>query len=211
MKKTVALSLIGISLAASCLAQEIASPAAPQTPKPPIRLGISLPKVALGQTQARNDEAAALQTLIASNLASKNIEVVTLGALSSPLSAVEVAEKHCDYVLSVGLSQKKSGGGMGFLRSAAPLSSMIPAIGVATKASALVTQVAARASLQSIEALARSTKANNEVTLDYRLASIGGNELLSKAEKAKAQTDGQDVITAMVLHLADNIVHILQR
>jgi hypothetical protein len=63
------------------------------------------------------------------------------------------------------------------------------------------------ATTQAIGELASSTRAQDEVKLDYKLTAIDGRPALGpRTDKAKAKADGEDLLTPMVERAADAIV-----
>ncbi len=54
-------------------------------------------------------------------------------------------------------------------------------------------------------------KAKAEVTFDYTLNTVDGASVLRDTQKAKAKTDGEDVVTPMVQKAATSIVTLLNK
>lgn len=174
-------------------------------PKKPgvVRIGLVQPRVDMGQGAANSTEA--LRSLIAQYLTGPNLQVVPVAAMVPMQAEAEAKQSDCDYLLYATLSQKR-GGGMGFLRGAQSMTSMVPMIGMSGRTGAVVGQVAAQTAVNFAGQLASSVKAKSEVSFDYRLVSPGNTTpLVANAEKMKAQTDGQDVITPMVENAAGAI------
>ncbi len=165
-----------------------------------IRIGIVQPRMDLGP--ASTNAAETLRGLLGQYLSGPTLETVPLTAMLPIQAASEGQQKQCDYILYVGLSQKKSGG-FGLLRSAQSMAGMVPVLGMAGRAGAIVGQAAAQTALSAAGQVASGVKAKSEVSLEYQLIAPGATSpLAANSERAKAQSEGQDVITPMVEHAA---------
>ena len=59
--------------------------------------------------------------------------------------------------------------------------------------------------------IASNIKAKDEITLEYKLEAVGGGRpALSKTEKAKATSDGEDVLTTLIEKAATAIISVLR-
>src|SRR5687768_16271427 len=179
------------------------------TPKKPgvIRIGIMLPKVQL--TSGDTTQAAeTLRKSFAGYLNGPAIEVVTLSA-QLPAQAVEEArQSQCDYILSASMNVKKGGGGSMFGKAigniAGSAAGHIPGGGSATTGAA---RSAAITGVYTTAAIASSIKAKDELSLEYKLDSVETSKtVLSNTAKAKAKSDGEDILTPSVETAAQTIV-----
>lgn len=154
------------------------------TPKKPgvIRIGIITPKVQLTSGNvAQTTES--LRNSFLGQLNGPTIEVVPLSAQLPSQAIDEARQNQCDYVLSVAMNVKKGGGSM-FGRALGNIT------GVYTST-----------------AVTNSIKAKDEVSLEYKLDSVETTRtVLSNSAKAKAKSDGDDVITPLVQTAAHSIV-----
>jgi outer membrane lipoprotein SlyB len=119
----------------------------------------------------------------------------------------EARQSQCDYVLSVSLNVKKGGGSM-FGRTigniAGSAAGHIPGGGSATTGAA---RSAAITGVYTTAAITASIKAKDEVSLEYKLDSVEtAKTVLSNSAKAKAKSDGEDVLTPLVQTAAQTIV-----
>jgi hypothetical protein len=123
-------------------------------------------------------------------------------------AAEEARQKQCAHLLTLTLTRKRAGGGAGLLGkvvgqagSSAAWGMPIGSVGGAVARGATV------ATTQAISELASSTKARDEVRLDYTLTSAadGKTRLGPKTDKAKAKADGEDLLTPMVERAAEAI------
>lgn len=84
---------------------------------------------------------------------------------------------------------------------------MIPGAGMAAMAAS---QTLAIASTTAVMA-SSGVKAKAEVSFEYSLNSADGASVLRDAQKAKARTDGEDVVTPMIQKAAGSIVTLLNK
>ncbi len=167
------------------------------------RIGIVQPRMDMGTGAASAAEP--LRVLLGQYLTGPNVEIVPLSSMLPIQAEAEGKQKECDYILYASLTQKK-GGGMGFLRGAQSMASMVPVLGMAGRTGSIVGQAAATTAISAANQVASGVKAKSEVTFDCQLSKPGSSDpLVSNNQKTKAQSDGQDVITPMVEHAATAI------
>ena len=179
------------------------------TPKKPgmIRIGIMLPRVQL----TAGDTAQAAETLrksFAGYLNGPTIEVVSLSARLPAQALEEARQSQCDYILSASMNVKKGGGGSMFGRAigniAGSAAGHIPGGGSASTAAA---RSAAITGVYTTAAIASSIKAKDELSLEYKLDSVETSKtVLSNTAKAKAKSDGEDILTPIVEATSRTIV-----
>ena len=179
------------------------------TPKKPgvIRIGIMLPKVQL--TSGDTTQAAeTLRKSFAGYLNAPTIEVVTLSAQFPAQALEEARQSQCDYILSASMNVKKGGGGSMFGKAigniAGSAAGHIPGGGSATTGAA---RSAAITGVYTTAAIASTIKAKDELSLEYKLDSVETSKtVLSNTAKAKAKSDGEDILTPIVETSARSIV-----
>lgn len=179
------------------------------TPKKPgvIRIGIMLPKVQL----TSGDKTQAAETLrksFAGYLTAPAIEVVTLSAQLPAQALEEARQSQCDYILSASMNVKKGGGGSMFGKAigniAGSAAGHIPGGGSATTGAA---RSAAITGVYTTAAIAGTIKAKDELSLEYKLDSVESSKtVLSNTAKAKAKSDGEDILTPIVETSAQAII-----
>jgi len=184
------------------------------TPKKPgvLRIGIMLPRVQL----TSGDSAQAAETLrksFAGYLNGPTIEVVTLSARLPAQALDEARQSQCDYILSASMNVKKGGGGSMFGRAvgniAGSAAGHIPGGGSATTGAA---RSAAITGVYTTAAIASSIKAKDELSLEYKLDSVETSKtVLSNTAKAKAKSDGEDILTPSVETAARTIVSTVKK
>lgn len=154
-----------------------------------IRIGLILPKVQL----TAGDAAQAAETLrksFAGYLTGPTIEVIPLSARLLYDALNEARQMQCDYVLSASMSVKKGGGSM-FGRA------------IGNIAAATTGQIPGSDS----GATGNSIKAKDEVSLEYKLDRLETSKtVLSNTAKAKAKSDGEDILTPLVETSAQAII-----
>ena len=180
------------------------------TPKKPgaVRIGLILPKVQLTSGDVAQ-AAEALRKSFAGYLNGPSIEVVALSARLPAQAMEEARQNQCDYVLSASMNVKKGGGGGSMFgraigNIAGSASGHIPGGGSATTGAA---RSAAITGVYTTAAIANSIKAKDEVSLEYKLDSVETSKtVLSNNAKAKAKSDGEDIITPLVEASSQTIV-----
>jgi hypothetical protein len=171
------------------------------------RIGIALPKADFGPGSQGQSTGESLGLLESQYLKGPNIEVVMLTSLLESQVEAEAKEKECDYVFFSAMSQKKNGG-MGFLRGASTLMSVIPVAAAARGvAGAIAATASASAAASAASSMSSQVKAKNDVTFEYHMFARGNaTPVLENKATAKAKADGEDVITPLVAAAATSIV-----
>ena len=194
---------------------------APATPAT-IKIGIVTPKAQLGQGNTGQDVAAPVQQLIMSYMAGPVLELVPLQARVPAQIQAEAQAIGCTHVLYTTVEQKKAKKGFGGL-----LGAVAPAAGLLTGMSAggdmasammvgTASQVMSQAAAQQAQeqalntltqAQAGSVKAKDEISLKYQLHTVSGAKPpLEETLTAKAEADGQDLLSPLVEQLATTTV-----
>ena len=168
-----------------------------------IRIGLVLPKVQVTAGDVAQS-AEAVRNSFASRLNTTGVEVVMLNAAS----ASEARQKECDYMLSVSMVVKKGGGGSMFGRAigniAGSAAGHIPGGSTAGTAAA---RSATIAGVYTAATIAGNIKAKDELSLDYRVDRTDSpNTVLADTAKAKAKSDGEDILTPQVDKAAQAIL-----
>jgi hypothetical protein len=167
-------------------------------PKQPgvVRVGVALPRVsAVGDGMNSQALAEAVRNTFVTYLKGPALEVVALDARLAAHAEAEARQKECDFIVSADVAHKKGASFGGFLKKAAPVMDVVPYGGSTAGA---VATTAARVAVYTAADLAASVKAKDELTLDYRLQPANGGASVARAIKAKAKSDGEDIISATV-------------
>jgi outer membrane lipoprotein SlyB len=136
------------------------------------------------------------------------IEVVSLSARLPAQALDEARQSQCDYILSASMNVKKGGGGSMFGRAvgniAGSAAGHIPGGGSASTGAA---RSAAITGVYTTAAIANSIKAKDELSLEYRFDSVETSKtVLGNTAKAKAKSDGEDILTPIVETSSQTIV-----
>lgn len=168
-----------------------------------VRIGLTVKTGAVGEGITANDLAAAVQNTLGTYLKGTNIEVVALEAKLASALIDEAKQKDCDQILTITASHKKGGGG-GFGGFGKVLGSVVSQTGIGYTGST-VGNVAV-SSAMSATSLAGNVKAKDEITLDLAMNAVGGGSTLAKQFKAKAKSNGDDIISAVIEQAAEAIL-----
>ena len=185
-----------------------ASAAAAEAPKAQkaklVRIGLVMPRADLGPGIQSDSVAEPLRALMTRYLTGPMVELVPLDALVTQQIDAEAQAKQCDFVLYSAVSQKKTGGmGMGLFKGATTFANMVPGAGAVKAAGGMLgaagSVASAASAAQEAGDASKGVKAKSEVSFEYKLLAFGKPAaVLSATIKAKAATDGEDVMTPLV-------------
>jgi hypothetical protein len=188
-----------------------ASPVTPSAigPKRPgaIRIGLAEVKTgSVGGDIEAADLAAAVRNSFAQLLKDRNVEVVSLDGKSPAAVSTDAAEKECDYVIFATVSHKKGGGGFGMFGAA--LGSAVARTGIGhtgSTAGNIAGQVATQ-TIVSAAMVSSDIKNKDEITLELNIAKTGATQPQPQIFKAKARSNGEDVISKVVEQAAHAVL-----
>lgn len=175
-----------LALPATVAAQDAAAPC----------LAVVLPSVQ-GVDGSAVDVATGLRDLFVSYLNGPALRTITLEARLPAQAAIEARQKGCDRMLLTTMVRKRDGGSRlgGVLGQAAGTAAWHLPYGAAGS----VARGAAIAGAQAASTLASDTRRKDEVRLEYRIGTpdtVGAAKPVSS--KAKARSDGEDLLTPLV-------------
>ena len=200
----VALAAFVLMRPAISAAQAAPEPELSVVPTPPC-IAIVLPSVQ-GVDGSAGDVSSALRELLTSYLTGPSLKAVPLEARLQSQAIEEARQKGCDNILTTTLSRKRSGGGVlgrALGQAAGTAAWYVPGTASATGAMA---RGAVIAGAQAISTVASSTRAKDEMRLDYKLSSLDeAANARPVTLKAKAQTDGEDILTPLAEKTAEAI------
>ncbi len=136
------------------------------------------------------------------------IETVLLTARLPSQAAEEAKQSGCEYVLYSSLTHKKGGGSSSLLGRALGdvANTAVWHIPGGSSTAGAVARSAAISGVYTAANVANSIKAKDELTLEYKLeATDGARLLIAKIEKAKAKSDGEDVLTPLIEKAAEMV------
>lgn len=144
--------------------------------------------------------ATSLRELFASYLTGPSLRALPLEARLTSQATEEARQKQCSHILLVNVARKRNdGNGVGRVlgRAAGAAASYgVPYGGTAATAAA---RGAVVAGAYAISNAAETTRAKDEITLEYRISTLDRvNGAAAKTHKAKATSDGEDLLTPLV-------------
>ena len=184
-------------VAAAAAAQD-----APKTDQ--ICTALVLPSVTGAQGNAV-DLGETVRALFASYLTGPSLRSVLISARLPTQAVEEARQKQCDRVLLVSITQKRAGksGGVGKTIASAGSAAAwyIPGGGVGAD----VARTAAAGVSSAVGSIASTTQAKDEIAMTYTLKTLDERVLLTRSDKAKAQSNGEDLLTPLVERAATAI------
>ena len=199
----------GISANVKSMAAKLAEPSTEIGAKKAgvIRLGLAAVKTgSVGEGLNAAELAAAIRNTMVEYLKSPGVEVVLIEAkLPSQIDA-EAKQKECDFVITANAEHKKGGGSK--FGAFAPALSHVASLGGygGSTAGAVAGQVASTVIITAANVSA-NVKAKDQLTLDLKLQAPGSAAaVLEKQYKAKAQSNGEDIISPIAEQAAQAIL-----
>lgn len=175
-----------------------------------VKVGIVMPKASFTTEGVDNNQMSlGIRDAVAGYFQGTNVEIVALEARIPQALANEAKEKGCAYILNVAVSQKKGGGGFGkmFATVAPIVSSVVPMAGMAGGIAGSVASSVAQTAVMSAANMSSTTKAKDAITFEYSLNAVeGGAVKISNSAKAKAKSDGEDVLSPMMEKMAEAVL-----
>jgi uncharacterized protein YcfJ len=168
-------------------------------------VGLMLPSVR-GADGDATATATSLRELLTSYLAGPKLRVVQIDARLAVQAIEEAREKDCGQVLVLTLTRKRnegSGVGKALGRAASGAAWYVPYGGSGATAAV---RGAAIAGAYAVSELAGSTRAKDEMTIEYGLARPGSAGTSPKRESLKAKADREDLVTPLAERVAEAVV-----
>jgi hypothetical protein len=177
-----------------------------------IRVGLASVKTgAVGEGINASDLATAVRNSLTEYLKIPNVEVVSLDAKLASAVDAEAKEKQCDFVIYAGVSHKKGGGGGFGGMFGQTLGMAVGHVGIGglgNTAANIAGQVATQA-IVTATSMSSNVKSKDELTLDLRVNKTGVADVLTQQFKAKAKSNGDDIISQVIEQAAQAIVNVL--
>jgi outer membrane lipoprotein-sorting protein len=168
-------------------------------------IAIVMPSMS-GMTGNTQELANSVRDLMASYLTAPSIRLISLDAKLPSLAVEEAREKGCESLLYLTVTRKTGSRGLARAMGQAAASSSW-AIPYGGSVAGAVGRVGAVGGLQAAASLAQSTKAKDEIHLDYRLESPSGQvQFGPRTETRRANADGEDILTPVIAQAAEAIV-----
>jgi hypothetical protein len=151
--------------------------------------------------------AESVRELLASYLTGPTLRSIPLEARLASQAIEEARRKECDHVLVTAISRKHSDGngwGKALGRAAGSAAYAGVPYGAAGTAATAAARGAAVAGAQAIGSLAETTKAKDELTLEYRIGTLDDAlRAAPRTGKAKAKSDHEDLLTPLAQEAAE--------
>ncbi len=172
-----------------------------------VRVGLANVKTgSVGESMNATKLAGAIQNTLIQYLKTPQIELVALEAKLPSAIEAEAKSKECDYVIYSTISHKKGGGGFGFGKALGSIAgSAVSSVGYSNTAGAIASRTASTV-IYTAASTAGNIKSKDELTLDVKVNSASGASALAKQYKAKAKSDGEDIISPIVEQAAQAIL-----
>lgn len=154
---------------------------------------------------------AAVNELFKSYLTGPTVSVMPLTARLASQAREEARRASCKFVLFVTAKHERKRGS-GVLGQIVGRAAQDAAWGAAVEASSAAGRVASRGAVGAARAaadMAATTRAHDELELSYSLESENGTVLKQGTAKRKATSDGEDLLTPLVEHAAEEIAAIV--
>ena len=196
------IAIVGVCVvgASTAAAQDAPPSSASQSLATCIAMALPTVKGADDATQL----ATAVRDLFTSFLQGPSIKVLALDARLALQATEEAKQKSCNQMLVASVTRKRGGGGLGraIAQAGSTAAWYTPVGGVGSA----VARGAVIAGAQAASEIAATTKAKDELRLEYRLVSTDGRVVVKqKEEKVKASVDGEDLLTPLVQTVSESI------
>jgi hypothetical protein len=177
-----------------------------------VRIGLAAVKTGtIGDGMNAAELAGAIQNTLTEYLKTPKIELVPIDAKLPSAIDEEAKQKECNFVIYANVSHKKGGGGGMFGKMLGNIaSSTVSHVGYGSTAGAIASQTASHA-IYTASSAASNVKSKDELTLDIKVNSTDGAAILSKQFKAKAKSDGEDIISRIIEEAAQAIVNAVDK
>jgi hypothetical protein len=194
-------------------------------PKPPgkIRVGIAPPEAQLGQgNNAGADYSTPIRNAIVALMSGPAVEIAALDSRIAMQLQAEAQQKQCDYVLFSSVAVKhSSGGGFGkFMKMGSTAASMTPmgamshgmggamAASAASMTASAAAQAAQQQAISQLAGFNGQIKSKDDVTVQYQLVQTGQTSpLVQNSLQGKAKSDGEDVLTPLLIQTANTVLN----
>lgn len=180
-------------------------------PKQPgvVRIGVIRPLSLIGP-EATFDTSGATRDLFISFLGGPLAEVVPIDSRVQIQVVAESKLKDCDYVIYSAIARNRGTNSVSkVIGTAAPVVGLLPAAGAVTGTGKQLSSTVSQADrvLKAATDLSGQIKSKDEVVFEYKLVVTGGTTpMLQKLFKAKAESDGDSVISTLLADAANSIL-----
>ena len=190
------------------LVAALAAAPSPQATAPPAPCIAVMSASVTGVDGSAADAGSAVRDLVVSFLKGPSMAPVPLEARVRQLAIEEAKQKGCAYIVTASVSLKRGGSGSGFGqalgRAAGTAAWSVP--GGAGFGGAVVRSATVSAA-EAVQQMTSSTRAKDEMRLEWTLAPLSAETAaMTRNDKLKASSDGEDLLTPLVQRAAEAIV-----
>jgi hypothetical protein len=165
-----------------------------------VRIGVIVKTTSVGEGVSAADLRRAVEHSLGEYVKGTKVEIIPMEAKLAAAQVQEAKDMGCDYLLMATVAHKKGGGGFGGFGKM--FSTVAPLAGYGSVAG----QVAASAVVTAVS-LSGNMKSKDELTMDLKLQSIADNSVaMAKQLKAKAKSDGEDIISQIIEQAAQALI-----
>lgn len=197
------------ALSLAVLAPASVQAQAPETP-PAEAVCLAIMPATVTGVENGSDASTAVQEVFVSFLTGPTLNPVALQSRLKVQAAQEATQKGCGYLITATVHRKRSGGGSALGRvvgqAAGHAAWYIP--GGHTAATGVARGLSIGAA-QALSTMASSTRAKDEMQMEWALTVPAGATIKSRSEKLKASSDGEDVLTPLVQRAAESIAELV--
>lgn len=181
---------------------------APATPVGPAQICVAPTSASMAGSSSA-DASAAVTEMFKSYLTGPTLSVALLSARLASQAREEAKRADCRFVLFVSIKHERKSETRGILGRVASRAAQDAAWSAGVNASSAAGRVAAGAVAGAASAaaanIATTTKVRDEMELSYRLESGTGAVIAENKANRKAKSDGEDLLTPLVEHAAEEI------
>lgn len=150
--------------------------------------------------------AMSVRSIFESYLTGPSLKSVLLDARLASQANEEARQKECTKILTVTVTRKAAGNGGSKVSSVARAAGTTAAYIPLPSYGSAVAVGAARGGAEAVADVASHTRAKDEMTLAYKVATADGATLLAlKTESAKAKSNGEDLLTPLIAKASEAI------
>jgi hypothetical protein len=203
---TLTAAILSTALASAAVFGRGPAPATQAVATPPACVAVMLPR-ARGVDGDATAFSTSLRDLFMSYLTGPSIRAIALDAKLPSQAIEEARQKECDFiVLSTVTRVHHDGSGLGRALGQAAGTAAAYGIPYGGSGATAAARGAAVAGAYAVSNMSYSTKAKDEITLEYRVGTLERVTTASPtSKKAKAKQDGEDLLTPMVETASETI------
>jgi len=205
-------AILSTVLAAAALSGHGAPASAQPVSKPAACIAVMLPS-ARGVDGDATAFSTSLRDLFMSYLTGPSLRAIALDAKLQGQAIEEARQKECDYILvSTVIRVRHDGSGLGRTLGRAAGTAAAYGIPYGGSGAEAAARGAAVAGAYAISNMSYSTKAKDEITLEYRIGTLDRVATASlSSKKSKAKQDGEDLLTPMVETASEAIAAVVTK